>query len=95
MEAAWLDRMRTTTLYRYDFDASAFERWPEASGQWVAREPVVPVGRATLTDLLGLHAEAGIELRVVPSLWPVYDVAVSALWDFSIVRMRNAAPRPS
>jgi hypothetical protein len=34
-----------------------------------------------------------IELRLVPSLWPLHDLAVSDRWDFSIVRMRNARPR--
>ena len=29
----------------------------------------------------------------MPSLWPLHDLAVSDRWDFSIVRMRNAAPR--
>ena len=49
---------------------------------------VEPVG-----DLLAAHAGAGIELRIVPSLWPLHDLAVSDRWDFSIVRMRNARPR--
>ncbi len=50
-------------------------------------------------DLLDAHAAAGIELRVVPSLWPLHDAVAygpgaSTTWDFSIVRMRNARPRP-
>ena len=38
------------------------------------------------------HVEAGIELRLVPSLWPLHGLAVSDRWGYSIVRMRNAAP---
>lgn len=38
IETTWLDRVRTTQLYRYDFDASDFAPWPEASGQWISRE---------------------------------------------------------
>jgi hypothetical protein len=45
-------------------------------------------------DLLDEHVAAGIELRAAPSLWPLHDLAVSDRWDFSIVRMRNALPRP-
>ena len=55
-----------------------------ARSRW-CRSTVEPVG-----DLLALHEQAGIELRVVDSLWPLRELAVSDDWDFSIVRMRNA-----
>jgi hypothetical protein len=35
-----------------------------------------------------------IELRAAPSLWPAHDLAIGDAWDFSIVRMRSARPRP-
>ena len=94
IEGGWLERMRTTTVYRYELPADVFERWPDASGQWFCEHAVEPLAVTALDDLLDLHARAGIELRLVPSLWPVHDLAVSESWDFSIVRMRNAQPRP-
>jgi hypothetical protein len=90
IELGWLDRMRTTRLYRYDFDASAFSPWPDAAGQWFTEQAVEPVGVTPVGDLLDLHVAADIELRASPSLWPAHDLAVSDAWDFSIVRMRNA-----
>ena len=90
IELGWLARMQETTLYRYDFAAADFGPWPDASGQSIAEREVTPVGVVPLADLLGLHAEAGIELRLVPSLWPLRDLAVSDRWDFSLVRMANA-----
>jgi hypothetical protein len=93
IELRWLDRMRATTLYRYDLSADDFAPWPDASGQWFAERPVVPVAVVPLGDLLGLHVAADIELRAVPSLWPLHDLAVSDDWDFGIVRMSNAQPR--
>ena len=48
---------------------------------------VTPLG-----DLLAAHVDAGIELRFVPSLWPLHDLAVSEAWEFGIVRI---PPRPS
>jgi Family of unknown function (DUF6886) len=93
VELGWLDRMRTTTLYRYDFAASGFEPWPDAAGQWIAEHEIAPIAVVELTDLLGLHADAGIELRLVPSLWPLRDLAVDDRWEFSLVRMANASPR--
>jgi hypothetical protein len=94
IEHGWFDRMRTTTLFRYDVPGEAFSPWPDASGQWFAEVAVVPVAMVPLPDLVALHADAAIELRIVPSLWPLHDLAISDAWDFSIVRMRNAAPRP-
>ena len=49
---------------------------------------VEPVG-----DLLTRHAEAGIELRVTPSLWLLADAIPNTGLAFSMVRLRNALPR--
>jgi hypothetical protein len=93
IEEAWVERMRTTQLYRYDLPVEQFRRWEEASGQWVANADVVPTAVEALGDLVELHEAAGIDLRVVPNLWPVVDLAKSDRWDFSIVRIANARPR--
>lgn len=94
IESSWLDAMVKTQLYRYAFDASAFAPWEEAVGQLRAMNTVEPRHVEPVGDLLALHVNAGIELRISPSLWPVYDLAVSNAWEFSIVRMSNAQPRP-
>jgi hypothetical protein len=88
IELAWLPAMRTTVLYRYTFEADAFETWAEASGQWISDQVVKPVAVEPVGDLLDLHVEAGIELRAVPSLLRFRDLAVDDRWDFSVVRLR-------
>jgi hypothetical protein len=93
VELGWLDRMRTTQVFRYSFDATQFTARTEASGQWTSHEPVVPLDVEPVGDLLDAHVNASIELRAVPSLWPFHDLVQSDRWDFSIVRMRNAEPR--
>jgi hypothetical protein len=93
-ELAWLDRMRSTTIYRYDLPAELFVPWSDAAGQWIAETAVAPLGVVAIPDLLDAHATAGIELRFAPSLWPAHDLAISDRWDFSIVRMANARDRP-
>jgi hypothetical protein len=93
IEAAWLDRMRTTEVHRYEFDAADFTRWALASGQWISDRAVEPLSVSPVGDLLDAHVRTGIELRVVPNLWRLHDLAVSDRWDFSLVRMANAAPR--
>jgi hypothetical protein len=94
VELGWLTPMRATRLYRYVFDPADFIAWPDASGQWITDRTVEPLELEPMGDLLDEHVAAGIELRAVPSLWPLHDLAVSDRWDFSIVRMSNARPRP-
>ncbi|MBI4884236.1 MAG: hypothetical protein HY826_09300 [Actinobacteria bacterium] len=93
IELAWLARMSATVLYRYEFDATAFTPWQEASGQWISAEEIEPLSVEPVGDLLKRHVDAGIELRIVPSLWPLHDLAKSNQWDFSLVRMANASAR--
>jgi hypothetical protein len=93
IELGWLYAMRTTTLYRYHLDASSFRPWSDASGQWICESIVEPINMDSFGDLLARHADAAIDLRLVPSLWPMRDLAASDRWDYSIVRMSNARPR--
>ncbi len=92
IETTWLDRVRTTQLFRYDFDASDFTPWPDASGQWVSDHVVEPVAVSALGDLVDAHAQARIELRLLPNLWPLVELVKGGPWDFSCVRLVNAAP---
>jgi hypothetical protein len=80
--------LRACELFVYRLDAAPFEPRDDADGHWVSRRAVEPLGVERVGDLLARHAEAGIELRVTPSLWPLHDAL-----RFSIVRMANAAPR--
>jgi hypothetical protein len=93
IESAWLARLRDVELYRYALDATAFVPWDEADGQWISEEVVEPLRVEPCGDLLQRHAQASIELRVVPDLWPLRDAVVASGLPFSIVRMANAAPR--
>jgi hypothetical protein len=92
IEWTWLPRLREVSLFRYTFDAAPFRPWEEADGQWVTEQEVEPLRVEPCGDLLRLHAEAGIELRLVHDLWPLRDAVLTSGLPFSIVRMANAAP---
>ena len=94
IESGWLERMRDAQIHRYEFAADGFVPWEQANGQWVCEHEVAPISVTPVGDLLEAHAAAGIELRVTSSLWPLRDDAVDGPFDFSIVRMHNAQPRP-
>lgn len=93
VEAAWLERMRRARVFAYRVPAETFRRHATVGGYWVSTTAVEPIERVQLGDLVALHASAGIELRVLRSLWPLWDRVISSTLEFSGSRLRNAAPR--
>ena len=87
IESRWLERMRTTRVVAYRMPEATFE--PE-DRFWVSRETVEPLETIELGDLLARHAAARIELRISPSLYPLWDDVVGSTLDFSGIRLRNA-----
>jgi hypothetical protein len=66
----------------------------EVGGYWTAQRVVEPLERVELTDLVVRHAEAGIELRFVPSIWPWWTPVAASSLDFSGSRLHNATGHP-
>ncbi len=89
-ESQWLRAVRDAHLYRYRFDRSSFEPWSEADGQYITGEVVYPAEVDLLDDLLGLHADAGVELRFTPRLGALMDRMLASGLSFSFVRIRDA-----
>lgn len=92
LEASWLERMRAARVYAYRMPDTTF-RAHAVGGYWISEEPVEAIERVALGDLLARHGEAGIELRIVPTIWPLWDRVVKATLEFSGSRLRNANPR--
>ncbi|UWP86269.1 hypothetical protein Dfulv_19305 [Dactylosporangium fulvum] len=97
IEFGWLEAMRTVRLYAYRLPADRFVPFggggPESHAH-VATAPVTPLGPPEpVGDLLQLHAEAGIQLRLLPNLWPFWDAVVASTVGFSGIRLHNALPR--
>jgi uncharacterized protein DUF6886 len=95
VEYAWLERIRTIRLYSYRLPASSFRPIGEPrSYAMVAVEPVAPLGRPEpIGDLFAVHAAAGIQLRVLPSLWGFVDAVSASTMEFSGIRLRQASAR--
>ena len=94
IEGAWLQRVRACRLYAYRLPADAFAPHPVVGGYWVTEQAVEATERVALDDLLGLHAAAGIELRIAPSIWPFWRRVTASTVEFSGSRLRNAADHP-
>jgi hypothetical protein len=93
IESGWLERVRSTRLYCYHLPAETFERLDACAGYFVSRAPVVPSGCELFDDPLVELLSRDVELRVLPSLWSLRDAVVASSLQFSLIRMRNAAPR--
>jgi hypothetical protein len=96
VEYRWMDAKRTVRLFAYRLPADRFrpigEPVPNAVVATVPVEPLGPPER--VANLFHLHEQAGIQLRVLPNLWPFWDAVIESTLGFSGIRLRNAAPRP-
>ncbi len=89
IQSDWLERFRAGRVYAYGLPPEPFERYERANGYWVSREAVEPLDVVELDDLLACHAEAGIELRVVPDLRALWNRVIASTLEFSGIRLRN------
>jgi hypothetical protein len=89
LQSDWLGRFREARLYAYRLPDAPFEPYGRAAGYFVAREAVEPVDVVEFGDLLARHAEAAIELRVVPDLWSLWERVIASTLEFSGIRLRN------
>lgn len=95
VEYGWLEAIRTARVFAYRLPAAQFRPigGPESHAH-VAVDTVEPLGPAEpVGDLFALHAAAGIQLRVLPALWPFWDAVVASTLRCSAIRMHNATPR--
>lgn len=93
VEAGWLDRIRTTRLYCYALSSDHFECVDETAGYFHSRVAVTPTRVEVIDDLLRALASRGVEVRILPSLWPMHDAIIGSTLRYSIIRMRNAIAR--
>lgn len=92
IEAVWLDRVRAARVLAYRVPDATFRPHAIVGGYWVSMAAVEPLEVVELGDLLDRHARAGIELRIVPEIWPLWDRVVASTLEFSGSRLRNAQP---
>jgi hypothetical protein len=90
IESAWLDRVGTTTLYRYEMPHETFTPNDDDSGHWHSRETVTPLSVEPVGDLLAALAAANVELRITPTLIDLWRRVIASTLSFSGTRLRNA-----
>ena len=90
IESSWLDRLRTTQLYRYAMPEATFAPNDDIGGHFVSREPVTPLSVEPVGDLLAALAAANVVLRITPRLVELWRRVMASTLEFSGTRLRNA-----
>lgn len=93
VEHAWYTRIVECTLYLYHLPPETFRLHDANAGYYVSPQKVIPSGIEVMPDLLAALFSHEIELRFLPTLWPLSDAVAASTLGFSIIRMRNAQPR--
>lgn len=93
IEWGWPERMHSTQLYRYEMNRQHFR--PLANDPWmlVSHRPESPIAVEPVGDLVEALRVAGVELRLMPSLAPLFGAWESTI-HFSGIRLRNAVGWP-
>ena len=94
IESGWFAKCLEAVLHLYEFDPASFTCTDETAGYYTATCSVQPLGETRVPTPLQKILERGVELRVLPSLWQLRDAVAESSLGFSIIRMRNARPRP-
>jgi hypothetical protein len=94
VESAWWERIRTCRLCCYHLPPATFRCFDECAGYYVSRVDVRPLRSETIEDCVAELLRRGVELRLVPDLWPLHAAVVASTLRYSIIRMRNANSAP-
>lgn len=78
IELGWLDRLSRTTVYRYELAPDGFEPLDD-TGMWMSARPTMPVNVERIDNIEKALGDAGVELRVLPSL-----TTLEPLWETSL-----------
>ena len=93
IENNWFDKMKTTTLYLYEFDIADFELQDEIAGYYVSKTSQVPIDKHQVSDLFLELIKRNVEIRITDNLWKIADEVKASTLNWSLCRMNNAKPR--
>jgi hypothetical protein len=95
VESGWLERIRSTEVYRYVMPDEGFSSTGHAGGHFTANTAVKPLVVEPVGDLLDALMKADVELRVTPRLGPLWRrVWKESTLEFSGTRLRYALGYP-
>lgn len=95
IEQNWFTRMRSATLYLYEFCTDDFVLQDEIAGYYVAKTKQTPTAKYECNDLFLELIKRNVEIRVVDNLWKIADEVKASTLNWSLCRMAFAQPSVS
>lgn len=93
IEQKWYKEMMNSKLYIYEFDTENFELQDENAGYYVSSQTETPINVIEIDNLFQELFKRNVEVRLVPSLWYVFDEIKESTLGYSMCRMRFAQER--
>lgn len=90
IEPGWLEILKKTVLYLYEFDQGNFEILDEGAGYYISYKPEKPINIIKVDDLSGEINNRNAELRTTDGLRQLTELVKNSTLQFSIIRLRNA-----
>lgn len=90
IERDWLEAMKNTTLYLYEFDTTEFELQDEIAGYYVSKVKQVPIAKYAVNHLIDELQKRNVELQVVDNLWDICNEIKRTTLNWSMCRMGYA-----
>lgn len=90
IEADWLERLKSTELYLYEFDPKDFTLQDVVAGYYVSTVTVCPIQKIRVHDLPSEIRKRGAELRIAEDLHPIAEDIKKSSFDWSLCRMAFA-----
>jgi hypothetical protein len=86
----WLDIIKNTTLYGYEFDLQNFRLLDQIADYYVSAEKEKPIRTWQIDDILAeLAQRTQLEFELVSDLKAVAEAVKNSTLHFSMIRMRN------
>lgn len=90
IEAGWLEKLKSTELYLYEFDPKDFVLQDAVAGYYVSTITVRPIQKTKVYDLPAEIRKRGAELRTADNLHPIAEEIQESSFDWSLCRMAFA-----
>ena len=87
----WLERIKSCTLFKYQFSPSNFTEIDSIAGYYVSSEVEIPIGVEEINDCLKTlnSLNIGIKFLDKPHLKQLREVVIQSATKFSIIKWAN------
>lgn len=89
IENSWLDIMKNTTLYLYEFNPNDFLLQDAVAGYYVATKTQYPIRKYVLTDLFEELSKRNVEVSITDNLPEIAEQLKLSTLKWPLCKMQN------